>query len=508
MSSKVKIFFLLFAFIYLTYHLLTLSSNPLPWFDEVFFASISKNLLEFGTFVPEVSKETLKNEEVYLYGPIHFFLESFSFRIFGFGIFQYRWITFAFGIITILATAALFRLYHPSFKHYALLILLFALDPFMNLSMHEGRMDLPAVAFVLMAVYFLIKGLRAERPRYFFASGIFAVLAILTTPRVAFIILPFALVFLYLLEGRGLKEAVFYILLWAIPILVLYSCWLFYAFGGVTQLWDYYQQARGEYLGGRFYIPRQEYLLVLLTIGSVIIGFYQKEKKFFNATVVIALLAILLFYALIVDWGPYSALILPFYYFLLFHGLEGEELNFRTWKLYPLLLLFMFNLSYFSVKSFQIIAERDNRDPEVADKFIRSNIPEGSKVIGDGHYYYSVVKAKSSYRIFDQYLSTEDRETVLREMYDYDYLIVSERSKAKDPETVKLFLKNAKFKKIAQLKTEPSELSKKIAELGIISNAEKHGYSAEIFVRVKEYKSPMAVLDTRVLLKGRSFTKP
>ena len=494
MSNKVKFVFLLFASLYLAYHIFTLSSNPLPRVDEVFFASISKSLLEYGTFVPEICRETLNGEEVYLYGPIHFFLESFSFRIFGFGIFEYRWITFAFGITTILSTAVLFRLYHPSFKHYCLLILVFALDPFMNLSMHEGRMNLVAVSFVLIAIYFLIKGLRTERLYYFFISGMFAVFAILTTPQVGFIILPAMLVFLYLMEGKNLKQSLLSIILWSLPVIVLYSCWMFYAFGGVAGLLKYYQQAHGEYFGGEFYIPRQEYLVILLATVSMIIGIYKKGKSYFNSLVAISLLSIFLFYALVVDWGPHSTLILPFYYFLIFHGFAEEELSARRWSFYPLLLLFIFNLSYFSLKSLQILSETENRSTKVADAFIKMNIPEGSKVIGDGQYYYSVVKAKSSYRIFDQYLSIEARERLLKEMYDYDYLIVSDRSRVKDPETVKFFLANAELKKVAQLKLDQSELSQWIAELGLFSNVERHGYNAEIFVRVKKYKSPMAGL--------------
>jgi hypothetical protein len=160
MPLKFKFLLALFAFSYFAYHLFTLHLNLYPWFDEVFFASMAKNFLEFGHLIPEVSKETFYGKQVFIYGPVHFFLEGFSFRVFGFGIFQYRWIVFAFGIVTIITTARLLRLYNISYKNYWLLIVIFSLDPFMNLSMHEGRMDLETITIMLMAIYFLIKGLR------------------------------------------------------------------------------------------------------------------------------------------------------------------------------------------------------------------------------------------------------------------------------------------------------------------------------------------------------------
>src|SRR6478735_4434527 len=149
MPLKAKILLALFFIAYLSFHFYTLDLNPLPWFDEVFFASISKSLSETGNLVPLAYKE-FWSQEILLYGPVHFLLESSSFKLFGFGIIQYRWITFFFGILVVITTVNLLKYYTSSLSLLILLFVSLVLDPFINLSMHEGRMDLVVTFFMLL----------------------------------------------------------------------------------------------------------------------------------------------------------------------------------------------------------------------------------------------------------------------------------------------------------------------------------------------------------------------
>ena len=141
MPLLARILLISFVVLYVFFHFYTLDLNPLPWIDEVFFASISKAFAETGKLTPLVSYE-FWNEEVLLYGPVHFLIASTSFKLFGFGIIQYRWITLVFGMFTIIVTANLLKYTNLSLRLLLLLVLCFALDPFIILSMHEGRMDL------------------------------------------------------------------------------------------------------------------------------------------------------------------------------------------------------------------------------------------------------------------------------------------------------------------------------------------------------------------------------
>lgn len=495
MPLKVKILFLVFCIGYLCFHFYSLYLNPIPWFDEVYFASISKTFLETGKFIPVISKEMWNGEEVLIHGPIHFMFGSTSFHFFGFGMVQYRFITFFFGILILLASASVLKFYHPSWKNICLLIIIFSLDPFFQLSLHEGRMDLTAVFFMLCGILFLLHGLKNKRNIYFFLSGMMIVISLLTTPRPGFIFIVIVIVLMVSLEGKIKKGSLLKLALWGLPLLLFYGLWIFYKFGSIENFFEYYQMIRNtkaEYIGGNLYIPRQEYLLIALAIASVIYGIIKRKLHFFNEMVIISILSIILFYIIVFDFGPYSMLILPFYYFLFFHGFSDLKPEWKNLSMYAYLLLFIFNLSFSALKAAQILSERESRDPDVALEFIQKNIPPGSRVIGDGSYYYAVIRSGSDHRLYQEFLSLEEREKLLREVYDYDYMIVTEISKNNQPEVSEYYLKKAELVKVAELKLEQAELSRGIAKTGLVSDMERSGYSATIYARIKKDILPVA----------------
>lgn len=497
MSPKIKIPLLIFVLAYFVFHIYTLPLNPLPWFDETFFVSIAINFAEKGNFIAEVSKEMWNEQEIFYHGPVFYFLQSLSYKVFGFSIVTFRWIPFVFGIFTVLATGIILRYFYPSITLFLLLVITFSLDPFLNLSLHEGRMDLIAVFFMLFSVIFLLKGIKEDKMNYFFLSGLSSAIALLTTPRVAIVFIAVGIVFLFSLEGKSLKKSLRKILYWGMPVLLLYYSWTLYAFGGIAELYEYYQNLRAttaEYVGGRRYVPKHEVFLIFITAISVIYGIIKKRSAYFNEAVIISFISIVLFYVVVYDYGPYSTLILPFYYFLLFHGISDLKFSWKNFSLYLFLLIFFFNLSFFGIKSLHTLSEAEIRNPEVADAFVKNNIPKGSRVIGGPEYYYSVIKSGSDYRLYDQFLEDETRERLLREVYDYEYFIITDRSIDKDPQKVAYFLQQAEFIKVAELKMPESELSQFIGSLGIVSTAEKHGYNAEIYVRIKNQKNPVAVI--------------
>jgi 4-amino-4-deoxy-L-arabinose transferase-like glycosyltransferase len=325
MGIKIKAVLFLFLALYLAYHLFTLPLNPLPWFDETFFASISKSYAETGRLIPQIAQEMWQGQEIFIYGPVFFFLESISIHLFGFGIFQYRIVPFLFGILTIIAIFSLLKEYCHTKKWPFLAVVAFSLDPFLNLSMHEGRMDLVAAFFMVMSVLCMAKSGRQHTHLYYFVSGLFAVLSLLTTPRSGII---FISIFLLIIQTtvRQPPRLTFHVLLWWLfPVISLYALWTYYAFGGLQELISYYQHLRetnAEYIGGRGYIPKHEMVLIPLTLVSVGLAIVIQGIQFFHTVVMISLLSILLFYLFVLDWGPYSALILPFYYFLLFYSLD------------------------------------------------------------------------------------------------------------------------------------------------------------------------------------------
>ncbi len=147
--------------------------------------------------------------------------------------------------------------------------------------------------------------------------------------------------------------------------------------------------------------------------------------------------------------------------------------------------LALFNLAYFAVKTTQVVAEHKRRNADIASEFVQQYIPRGSKVIGDPLYYYAVTENGSSYHYYDLYNTLEKREAALRQQYDYDYMIVSGVSLARNPSISEYFLSKAKLDSVASLNIPQSKIATVLNKLGIISSMEASGYNCTLYKRVK-----------------------
>ncbi|MFL5730658.1 MAG: ArnT family glycosyltransferase [Cytophagaceae bacterium] len=499
MSRKIQLVFFAFFAAYLLLHLITLSYNPLPWFDETYFASICQSFMEKGSFVPQVAWHAREGKEALTYGPVYFLLTGLSVKFFGLGIFQFRIVNFLCGLGCIWIC---FKILQKKELGISALLFLacFALDPFFNLSMHEGRMDLTATFFALLSLHFILK----DGMKNIIFSSVTASLSLMTTPRSALLVAGVVMLMLI----KAYKDDQYRpLIVWGLSFLCLYAVWLFYAFGSPAGYFNYYTALQGnengvnhDFLGGRFYIPRQEYVLIIVAAFSLIYRLIKRQAGFPDQLISVSIAVILLFYVIVLDWGPYSALIIPFYYMIVFRE-EYFSWSFRNPMLYMVAILLTHNLCYSTLKSADVLSSANQRNPKIADQFIADHIPPGSKVVGDALYYYSVKRAGSDYQYFDKYASPEVRERRHREEYDYDYLILTEQSLKRDGETVHLYLENSRLTKIAELHINPSALNQKIASLGLISNTENNGYNASIYARLKEHQAPPMAADFGLMNK-------
>src|ERR1700733_12767355 len=83
--------------LYVIYHLLSLSYSPLPWFDEVCFASITHDYMQHHTFFDTTHDLSVRVQSIQ-YGPVYFVLQSLMAKLFGFSIFTFRFTNLFFGI--------------------------------------------------------------------------------------------------------------------------------------------------------------------------------------------------------------------------------------------------------------------------------------------------------------------------------------------------------------------------------------------------------------------------
>jgi len=160
----------------------------------------------------------------------------------------------------------------------------------------------------------------------------------------------------------------------------------------------------------------------------------------------------------------------------------------------PILLLLLFNGMFFLLKNAQAIAGREQRNDALAVDFIKKHIPEGSKVIGEPLYFYAVLQNGSDFQYLNLYEDLEDRERFHREVYDYDYLLVTDHLKMRDTKgCIDYYLKQADFKSIASLKIPEPPLATWFSNFNIggfplISHVERYGYNCEIYQRIKPFQ--------------------
>jgi 4-amino-4-deoxy-L-arabinose transferase-like glycosyltransferase len=319
MKKHWLIFSFIYAAIWLTAHLYTLTLFPLPWFDETYMASIAKDFAENGTFRHLIAAAAHQQEEQFIYGPFYFLVVSLVIKTVGFSIFSYRLVAFIAGIGVIAIFLYLLKHLKKQPTWQLLAVVVISLDPFFWRCMHEGRMDLLALAFSLWAFYRVLQ--TPSRRNAVFIAFLMG-LALLTTPRSWFN----APILFAIMVYRYRQNFVATILISIFVISLMYLPWVYYAFGGVGEMLNYYYDQRGytQLDGVTVYFVKYQFPLLLVAIFVVVHQVIQRNKAYFSEIFWFCSVSIGLFYILVKDSGPYSAFIVPHYYLLIFSGVFSD----------------------------------------------------------------------------------------------------------------------------------------------------------------------------------------
>lgn len=394
MGKKINyLYYSIFAIIAI-WSIWSLPYSPLAWYDEVYYASTTHSLITGNG----LSLELYNYEPVVVYGPVYFLLTGAVAKIFGFGIFQVRIVNLVFAFLTVIILGRILdKLSVKKWLNYFLQIILL-LDASYFANSHSGRMELVALFFVVLAYWFYLN--KDLTPIFrAIAVSILLTLSVLTTTRAAIICIPTAIALLIqFIKSRSWSAIVPYVLL---PI-VLYGLWIYVAYGSLSGFVSYFtQQDNGDivqgsfinrYLRGNWSINKYHYPLIVTTLFSI---WYLIKKKNVNE-ILIPGITILLYYFLVCDTGHYGVYILPFYMIII--GIGVSEMCGNTNKVILIIykslltLCLLVNVSIFAVKSFFVIAESEQRNPKIAEKLFKDNIPSGSKVAGDYVFYYAAIE--------------------------------------------------------------------------------------------------------------------
>jgi len=349
-TLKNNTFFYLLLSILGIWHLWSLLYSPLPWFDETFYASITKSLLEGKGFLLEVCPIQTEGKEVLTYGPIYFLLTGLSFTLFGFGVFQFRIVALVFAALSIYIFSKILKQLSVNKSISRLFILLLAFDVIIIQNGHSGRMDMVALFFALTAWWGYFKS--QTHIKHLWLMSITGVVAVLTTPRIAVIIFPlFIYALIYFVKSKNWQR----ISIITIPPVLIYSVWIVFAFGSITGFIEHFSTPVTEsnepannifsYLGGNLYVPFYQWPLILTALISSAILLFNKNK---SQTLLLLSLPVFTFYIVVADTGAYSALIMPFWYLIVALALANFSANKKIVRtlLYSGVVITLFVTSY------------------------------------------------------------------------------------------------------------------------------------------------------------------
>ncbi len=413
---------------FVLWHVATLTRSPIPYFDDTFFASIGDAFARTGELRLAVSPLWIPGP-VYLYGPAYFVAQTFVFQHFGFGIFQNRILGVLGGLATMVVAFAVLCAAGVRRRLALGVGLLLALDPTLNASLHGGRMDDVALAGVLAGVLALQKSrtsTRNARLAWCVASGVLAALAILTTPRSAYLVAVLAAVLGLRWARDRTREGALELLGWGLPLAALYALWIAYAFGGVAAFLTYYRRFSADYVGGTFLVRSIHYplLAALLAIGALRLGLRRPRV---DELTVFALAGIVAFYALGIDpprYGvAYSVFMTPLAYLAM--ACLASDLEARAARRARLVLtaLLVFNAAAFAARATLEIVQWRSRDPGPVEQFVRTSIPPGSRVVGDDKFYFAVRRAGSDFQYWQRGGTLAERVAYHADVYRFDYVV-------------------------------------------------------------------------------------
>jgi len=307
-STLFTLFFVYYCFT--TFY--TLSSHPLPWLDEVYFSSVADHLRLTGLFEKASIAHLVGTKAEYSYGPVFFSTLALWYQLFGLSIVSHRLFVWLF---VLLSGWALFKIANKSVKNSWLQVfipLLFFFDPFIDLASHQGRMDSMALFFVLLTYYYTFCQTKKQT-----LAGVFALLAILTTPRALFFVFPtFLLLLLQTIRSKQWRP----LFAFCLPTALLYPVWIGISFGSITDFFHYHWELFlffSKAVVFTWYIPRQEWPLIFVTLVVFSLSIFKYNSFKITYLEAFCLLNLTFFYLFIFDYGPYSVFILPSYYLLL-----------------------------------------------------------------------------------------------------------------------------------------------------------------------------------------------
>jgi hypothetical protein len=255
-------------------------------------------------------------------------------------------------------------------------------------------MDLLATLFCIIGTIFIYhkKDLNANS---IFVMTIFFILAVLTTPRVLFLLTGIYIYILYYSFSNKKFKYFTLITLSIFSIILSLLLWSLFSSGTILGAYSelFSNKILKNHLGSSFFRNRLEDILILFYF---LVFIYLFIKKMVNKNILIVTISLVSFLIFVKEVGPYTAMIMPF----IIIGIN------EMYKVLPKIKLFLiFNLIlfivYFLFKNSIIYITKDTRNTQNISKFISNHIEPNSLVLTSSKYYYFLKGQDNNIITFD-----------------------------------------------------------------------------------------------------------
>lgn len=430
-------------------NLFSLNYSPLPWFDEVYFASISRSVATKGKMFLDIYPGIFNNE-ITTYGPVYFWLQGLIIKASGLNMFTFRLLNFISGLLCLVLLFKLVAKWQPRYAWFFTALLL--LDPIYVQNLHSGRMDLLVVVFALAALLFVLNTSLKYSLINPFLVGLLMALAYLTSPRAVFMIAPMLLL---ILIRKGLKD----FLLASICFIVPVAFYITFYYGNIASYWNEFTNNKTlvAHIGPRhiqkIVFRYWHHALVYAGVLAALIWYMTNWKKVRDWSLLFLLTTITLFHLLVVERGPYTAMIAPFYVLCLAALLRHLEHSILKNGVKALCLVtFIVFMSYFTTKQLLIINQLDLRNPKTPIQQLQKMNLQGQKVIASFEYFYAIEKVGAKFIGYEIPVSTRGRINYHLELTGARFMLLSQKDLS--AHQFKYYMQQGRVEKVQDLHTE------------------------------------------------------
>lgn len=425
---------LIVLFIFIVVYSFNLDKYPYIWSDEAWFSNSAFTLATQGflgtTMMPyfyDIAHFT------YWQPPVYLLLLSLSFKLFGFGIIQARMVSITLGFFTVLFTYIFGKeLYNK--KTGLIASVLLVSNPLFFFISRDARMDIAVACFTLIALYFLLIALKRSKCIYYFYSGLFSMLSLLSHPNGIFGIFSVLLIYcVYKFDFKNFKlkfrlKEVLYFILGPLLLLIPYLYYIsldFPAFtaqfkvnilnSATTPLINVFSEITRYQVLTNFYIINSSLInfILILTVSAYLTLFglvYMSKNKKFSKFLAIIILVHLVSVTILVSqklafW--YLGAILPYWALLIAIPFK-EKFNQKKYisTILTIVLALYLISNIFTISNIFLITKE--YDYQSIEHEVQKYIPNESVIVGTtafwiplhtSHTYYTSFSVHAHYNL-------------------------------------------------------------------------------------------------------------